>query len=103
MSERPVRSAARGPTRALQPRPPFSRRVLFEALENRLLLSADPLATLGADGLLRLNLTAGDDAVIVAQAGGVVDGGVILDISRNGIAERFGDSQAGVHAIFGDG
>jgi hypothetical protein len=66
-------------------------------------MSADPLATLAADGLLRLNLTDGSDQVVVEQAGIAADSGAILDVSRSGITERYGDALAGVREVLGEG
>ncbi|HEU5283106.1 MAG TPA: LEPR-XLL domain-containing protein [Burkholderiales bacterium] len=84
-------------------RPAFRRKLLFEALENRLMMSADPLASLAADGLLRLNLTQDGDQVVVEQASVAADGGAILDVTRDGITERYGDALAGVRELLGEG
>jgi len=79
--------------------PPLRRKVLFEALENRLLLSADPLASLASDGLLSVDLTDGDDQVVVQQVGDAAGGGTILDLTRGAITERYGADGAGVSEI----
>jgi hypothetical protein len=84
-------------------RPSFRRKPLFEALETRLLLSADPLATFVADGQLRLNLSQDSDHVVVQQAGMAADGGAILDVTLAGITQRYGDVQAGVRSLLGEG
>jgi Lipase len=83
--------------------PPLRRKVLFEALEARLLLSADPLASLASDGLLRLNLTDGDDQVVVRQVGEAGASGAILDLTRGAITERYGADGAGVREILAEG
>ncbi len=75
---------------------PFRKKVLFEALENRLLLSADPVASLGTDGGLRLDLSEGNDQVVIEQTGLTEGGGAILQVTAGGITERFGDQGVAV-------
>src|SRR5262245_12438185 len=94
-SRSPAEHSVRTPPRT----PPARRKVLFEALENRLLLSADPLATLASDGVLAVQGSAGSDEVLVRRVGGAADGGEILDVQIGAFAQRFGDAAAGVKFI----
>jgi hypothetical protein len=76
----------------------------FETLEPRLLLSADTgLANLSADAALSLNLTQGDDVVLVQEVGSAGDGGVIVDVSLGAFTERYGSVGVGVRSILADG
>src|SRR4051812_25468135 len=76
-------------------RPAKARRQAFalEAIEPRLLLSADPLGTI-ATGVLTANLSNNSDAVVITQVGSATDGGAIVDLSVNGLTERYGSSDS---------
>jgi hypothetical protein len=52
--------------RPVQPQPKLGRKVLFESLEQRILLSADPVAAV-TDGALDVDLTDSDDNVLIEQ------------------------------------
>src|ERR1700674_5616976 len=82
--------------------PPLRRRPLFESLENRLLLSADPLAALAADGVLAVLGTDGADQAIIQHVGTSADGGEIVDLNFTGMTQRFGDQTAGVRSVQAD-
>ena len=57
------------PRRRPKHKPPSRRRLLFEMLEPRLLLSASPAAVASVnDGVLVANLTEGADSVVFAMA-----------------------------------
>ena len=58
------------------------RKVLFEPLEQRILLSSDPGNL--ADGVLTKNLTAGDDDVLIEQTGDTLLGGYDIKITVAG-------------------
>jgi len=49
--------------------PPFRRQPLFESLENRLLLSANPAVALAADGVLAVQGSDGADHAVLSHAG----------------------------------
>ncbi len=76
----------------------------FEALEPRMLLSADPLlaGVVGSAGL-HLNLTEADDSVLVRQVGTASDGGAIVDMSMAGLTQTYGTADSGIQSISVDG
>jgi hypothetical protein len=86
--------------------PPSRRKILFEAMEPRVLLSGDPNGTL-AGGVLTGNLSSGADAVVVAlssiNGGTAADGGLIIDLTVNGNLQTFGTAAVGVQSIALDG
>ena len=73
----------------------------FEALEPRLLLAGD-LATLAANGTLTLNLTGGNDQVVLEQVSGD-GGGVIVNVSVGGLTQQYGTADQSVKLILADG
>ena len=76
--------------------------VRLEALEPRLLLAGDPVATLN-NGALTLALTSGADEVVISQVASSTDGGIVVDITLGGLTQRFGTATQGVTTIGGDG
>ncbi|MDB5862130.1 MAG: repeat-containing protein, partial [Ramlibacter sp.] len=78
--------------------PPCRRKVLFEMLEQRLLLSGDPLASV-QNGVLSAELTDGADTLVVRQVEQSLAGGVILDLTVGGVTSRFGTHAAGIDRI----
>ncbi|HZY14981.1 MAG TPA: LEPR-XLL domain-containing protein, partial [Ramlibacter sp.] len=76
--------------------------MLFEMLEQRLLLSADPLAAVQA-GVLTAELTGGSDTLVLTQVGRSAGGGVIVDLTMGTVTTRFGDDDAGISSIVVDG
>ena len=93
----------RDAARQMKASPARRRASLFESLEQRLLLSADPAGTLGDDGVLRLILTEADDAVVVSQVGTTADGGARINVTLAGITETFGDDGLGVASVVAAG
>ncbi|MBC5783456.1 LEPR-XLL domain-containing protein, partial [Ramlibacter sp. USB13] len=85
-------------THAARARPPFRRKVLFEMLEQRLLMSGDPLVA-AQDGILTASLTDGADTLVVTQVGTSAGGGVIVDLTVGGVTNRWGDDSAGLSTI----
>ena len=79
--------------------PPIRRKLMFEALEERLLLSGNPLATVSAAGLLQAQFTTDADQVLVQQVGTAVDGGAIIDLSTTGLTERYGSAATGIQGV----
>ena len=75
---------------------PQRRKPVFEALENRLLLSADPLGTLAGDGVLALQLGAGDDQALVERIGASDAGGDIVAVTIGTVTQQFGDQFFGI-------
>src|SRR5262249_12444181 len=101
-AKRPRRSPKRQSSALKRLRKPNSFFVI-ESLEPRLLLSADePITTLTA-GVLNGILTDKPDNVVITQVGSATDGGAIIDLSVNGVTQRFGSSSAGVQSIALDG
>ncbi len=77
--------------------------VIFESLEKRILLAADPiLAVLDSEGELTLNLTDDADSVIVQHIGENAGGGEIVSIQSGGVTQISGDGDRGITSIFGD-
>lgn len=76
--------------------------VKLETLEPRLLLSAD-LATLAPDGTLTLRLTDNADVVTLQQVALQGSANVAIDVTVNGITERWGSAVLGVSRIVADG
>ena len=97
-SRRPGKRAAARVSKPVVATPQARNRVLFEALENRLLLSADPLAAL-ADGALHVQLTDAADSIVLQHAGMSADGGEIIDLQLGALTQRFGDADTGVKSI----
>ncbi|MDB5856869.1 MAG: Hemolysin-type calcium-binding region, partial [Ramlibacter sp.] len=77
--------------------PRFRRKVLFEMLEQRVLLSGDPIGSL-ASGILTANLTDGVDRVVVTQIGAST-AGYTIDLRVGDTTTRFQD----VTSIVADG
>lgn len=67
-SRRRVRAVTIAPA-SRAPAAPHRRKPVFEALENRLLLSADPLGVFAPGGVLALQLGAGDGRALVERIG----------------------------------
>jgi hypothetical protein len=89
--------------RALAPKPVRTpAAVRLEALEPRLLLAGDPVATLN-NGALTLALSDGADEVAITQVASSSDGGIVVDITLGALTQRFGTASAGVSSILGDG
>jgi hypothetical protein len=82
-------------------KPQLARKVLFETLEQRILLSASPtpLATV-ADGILNANLTDGDDNVLIEQIGGDEETGFDVRIT---VGDCDPEVYTGVGSIVVDG
>ena len=79
--------------------PPFRRKVLFEMLEQRILLSGDPLASV-TDGQLSAQFGDGADSVVMSQIGDAgEDGSIIIDMTYGGTTQQY----AGVRSIVLDG
>ena len=83
--------------------PPYRRKALLEALEPRLLLSADGLGGVPAANVLNLQLTDAADALVVRRVGVAADGGAILDVSNGDFFGRFGTDAAGIFGLTADG
>jgi hypothetical protein len=88
----------------MRPRPKRRRQsFVLEAIEPRLLLSADPGLLNG--GVLTGNLTAPNNNVVVAlnhtvtPDGVAKDNGLIVDLSVNGVQQTYGDANHGVTSI----
>ena len=81
---------------------PFRRKVRFESLEPRVLLSGDPLASLTAGNLV-VDLTSGNDIVVVNQVSGAANGGIVVDLTvttgMNTVTTRYGNAAVGVLGI----
>ncbi|HKS62428.1 MAG TPA: LEPR-XLL domain-containing protein, partial [Xanthobacteraceae bacterium] len=78
----------------------------LEVLEPRLLLSADPVVSLNTNtGVLTAQLTDTADTAVVAlnqvatPSGVAADGGLIIDLTINGVTQQYGDANAGVTSI----
>jgi len=81
---------------------PFRRKMQFQPLEPRLLLSSDPLGAL-TNGILSVRLTDAAESVVMTQLAGGVDGGVTIDLQVNGVTERYTGVQGiSVNAEGGD-
>src|SRR5690606_26351413 len=79
--------------------PPFRRKALFESLEQRLLLSADPLASVSSEGLLHAQFGDDADRVTVRQVSTAAGGGVIVDLTAGALTQRYGGDGAGIMAV----
>src|SRR5438552_8691039 len=70
------------PRRRPKHKPPSRRRLLFEMLEPRLLLSASPAAVASVnDGVLVANLTEGADSIVFDKVGGDADVGYSISVA----------------------
>ena len=85
--------------RPAQPQPKLGRKVLFESLEQRILLSADPVAAI-TDGALDVDLTDSDDNVVIEQLGGNETDGYEIRIT---VGDRDPLDFTGVDTITVDG
>ena len=92
----------RGPGRAAPPAstraeaPPQRRKPVLEALEGRLLLSADPLgAVVDPQGVLALQLTDGNDTALIERIGDAA-GGNIVAVTVNSVTQQYGDAFFGI-------
>lgn len=93
------------PRRAAEPSSPGvprRRKPVFEALENRLLLSADPLGALAENGVLSLVLGDGDDAALVERVGAAQSGGDIVAVTLGAVTQRYGDPFLGIFRLLID-
>lgn len=79
--------------------PPFPRRVLFEALEPRLLLSADAIGALDAAGRLDVVLDDTGQEVTIRRLGDAAQGGARVRVEMGASFWDFGDEGAGVHRV----
>ena len=76
---------------------PHRRKPVLEALESRLLLSADPLgAVVTPQGLLALRLTDGDDTAVIQRIGEGGAGGDIVAVTLGTVTQQFGDEFSGI-------
>src|SRR5207247_1686318 len=81
-------------------KPPSRKKLLFEMLEPRLLLSADPVVSVSQGGVLSAQLTDGDDHVLVEKIGGNASDGYDVRVALTGYdAQIF----SGVRSIIADG
>jgi hypothetical protein len=83
--------------------PPYRRKALLEALEPRLLLSADGAGGVPAVNVLNLQLTDVADTLVVRRVGDASDGGAILDVTHGDFFGRFGSDAAGIFGLTADG
>ncbi|HYF20518.1 MAG TPA: LEPR-XLL domain-containing protein, partial [Ramlibacter sp.] len=83
--------------------PPFRRKLVFEMLEQRLLLSADPIGAVDDHGVLRPYLTEGADQVVISRTAAADDGGIIIDLTVGGLTQTFGTQQVGITSVEVDG
>src|SRR5438094_3983006 len=82
-------------------KPPSRRKLLFELLEPRLLLSASPTAVATVtDGALAANLTSGADNVVFEKLGGDAASGYEIKVT---LGSYDPETYAGVHSIIADG
>src|SRR5438552_14970582 len=89
------------PRRRARHKPPSRRRLLFETLEPRLLLSASPTPVAAVtDGVLVANLTEGADNVVIERTGGDADSGYSISVAL-GSYDAVTFEQ--VHSIIADG
>jgi hypothetical protein len=99
---RPQRRRTGGVRMPAKPRRP---NFALEVLEPRLLLSADPVLSLSNTGVLTAHLTDTADNAIVAlnhvttPDGVAADGGLIIDLTVNGVTQQYGDANVGVTSI----
>jgi hypothetical protein len=87
-------------TRSQRVRPPFRRKVLFEMLEQRILLSGDPVSGGVVGGTLNANFSELNDNVVITATGATAGGGYNVNIrysSGAGAQETY--NYAGVTAI----
>ena len=72
----------------------------LEALEPRVLLSADPVTSVSA-GVLSASFGGDDDVVDIrlGSSAASADGGVIVDLQYNGSSHLFGTSSAGITGV----
>src|SRR5262245_22279715 len=95
MSEQ--KRAKEAQTKQSQSKAARSARFDIENLEQRLMMAGD-VGTM-VDGVLTGSLTTGDDEVVVARTGIAGDGGLIIDLTVNGVTEQFGSAAAGVKGL----
>jgi hypothetical protein len=83
-------------------RPPYPRSVLFESLEQRILLSASPtaLAAVSAEGVFTANLSEADDQVLIESLGGNAASGYDIRIT---VGAWDAETYTGVKSILADG
>ena len=76
---------------------PHRRKPVLEALESRLLLSADPLAAVvDPQGLLALQLTDGSDTALIQRIGEAAAGGDIVAVTLGAVTQQYGDQYFGI-------
>ena len=92
---RPARTETRAPA-ARAEAVPYRRKPVLEALESRLLLSADPLGALDAAGVLALQLGDGDDQALVERIGESAAGGDIVAVTFGAVTQQYGDAFFGI-------
>ncbi|MGB8166719.1 MAG: LEPR-XLL domain-containing protein, partial [Chthoniobacteraceae bacterium] len=90
--------------KAGQPAKPLEGRFALEAFEPRLMLDAQPLATL-AGGALTVNTTDGNDSYVISRTSAGGGGGDIVKIKNvvTGTEETYGNATQGVTSIAADG
>ncbi|HEY6570663.1 MAG TPA: LEPR-XLL domain-containing protein, partial [Candidatus Limnocylindrales bacterium] len=92
---RPVRTASRAPVAPAEAAS-HRRKPVLEALESRLLLSADPLGVLDGAGVLALQLGDGDDQALVERVGASAAGGDIVAVTLGTVTQQYGDEFFGI-------
>ena len=92
---RPARTETRAPA-ARAEAVPCRRKPVLEALESRLLLSADPLGALDGAGVLALQLGDGDDQALVERIGESAAGGDIVAVTFGAVTQQYGDAFFGI-------
>ena len=92
---RPVWTETRAPAAGAEVTP-HRRKPVLEALESRLLLSADPLGVLDGSGVLALRLGHGDDQALVERIGASAAGGDIVAVTLGAVTQQYGDEFFGI-------
>ena len=73
------------------------RKPVLEALESRLLLSADPfVAVVDPQGLFALQLTDGADTALIQRIGEAAAGGDIVAVTLGAVTQQYGDQSFGI-------
>ena len=98
---RPVRMVTRRPAAPVDVAPP-RRKPVLEALESRLLLSADPLGVLDAYGVLALQFGEGNDRALVERVGESAAGGEIVAVTLGSVTQHYGDAFFGIVRLLVD-
>jgi hypothetical protein len=72
---------------------------MFEALEQRILLSADAIGAVDAAGLLRIGLDDASHNLVVSRIGESADGGARVRVDLDGWFWEAGDAERGVKSL----